>query len=134
MRSLGDMRWLNDYIGIPYRHGGRDMAALDCYGLIKVIYAKEYGIHLPDWVTDKLDFKTHDRIISSIVCSGEFTEIEQPSDGTIVVCYRTRMAYHVGLFFAGGVIHSDQTMGVIYEPLNRFEQNYQRVIFGEWQP
>lgn len=35
------------YLGIPYRHGGRDIHGLDCLGLVYLIY-KDCGIDIPD--------------------------------------------------------------------------------------
>ena len=52
MRSMGDLSWLNRYIGKPYKYGGRDVTGLDCYGLVKLIYKEQYNQNLPDWTTD----------------------------------------------------------------------------------
>ncbi|NLW59979.1 MAG: C40 family peptidase [Firmicutes bacterium] len=35
------------FLGIPYRHGGRDRNGLDCLGLVHLFY-QELGIKLPD--------------------------------------------------------------------------------------
>lgn len=134
MRSLGDMQWLNDYIGIPYRFGGRDADGLDCYGLVKMIYEKEYYTQLPDWLTDVRDLKVRNDEFTKAITSGDFVEKEAPSDGDFVVCYRTRAAHHMGLYFAGGVIHCVEGTGVSYEHLAKFQRKYVKVVFGEWTP
>lgn len=36
------------YIGIPYKHLGRDRTGLDCYGLVVAIYRDKLDIELPD--------------------------------------------------------------------------------------
>ncbi|HBT17931.1 MAG TPA: glycoside hydrolase [Firmicutes bacterium] len=36
-----------EFIGIPYCHGGRDMKGLDCLGLVYLFYNK-VGINIPD--------------------------------------------------------------------------------------
>ena len=35
-----------EFLGIPYRHGGRDRKGLDCLGLVYLFY-KKLGINLP---------------------------------------------------------------------------------------
>lgn len=39
---------MRSYIGIPYKHLGRSMKGLDCYGLIVMLYQDKLGIELPD--------------------------------------------------------------------------------------
>jgi cell wall-associated NlpC family hydrolase len=39
---------MRKYIGIPYKHLGRDLKGLDCYGLVVMIYKHHLGIELPD--------------------------------------------------------------------------------------
>ena len=134
MRTLGDLGWINEYIGTPYVSGGRDINGVDCYGLAKLVYAQEYGEQLPDWQTDEITIRETDKIISSVVTSGDFTEKEVPGDGDFVICKRTKASHHIGLWFGGGVLHALDGFGVIYEPLPRFESRFVNVTFGEWHP
>ncbi len=43
------MAWSNAYIGIPYEINGRDMNALDCWGLVRQVYQRELGVELPSY-------------------------------------------------------------------------------------
>lgn len=134
MRTLGDLVWLNDYIkGIPYKFGGRDWDGLDCYGLVKLVYGNEYGVQLPDWATDQMSLRDNHQAIESVVCSGDWREIEEPQDGCFVICYRNQAAHHIGLYYGGGVLHCAD-MGPVYQPLIRFKQVYPKIVFGEWTP
>jgi len=40
---------VGDFIGIPYKHLGRDESGLDCWGLVLLFYKKIKNIELPDY-------------------------------------------------------------------------------------
>jgi cell wall-associated NlpC family hydrolase len=134
MRSVGDYGWLNRFIGRKYVYGGRSIDGMDCYGLLVIIFKERYSIDLPDWLVDEIDLKGRSNQISDVVCSGKWTEMEEPADGDIAVCSRTKLAHHIGLFFGGGIIHASEGLGVVYQPRAQFEANYVKVVYGEWQP
>lgn len=39
---------MRSYVGIPYKHLGRDRKGIDCYGLVVLIYSEKLDIVLPD--------------------------------------------------------------------------------------
>lgn len=43
---------IRKYLGVPYKHGGRDSSGLDCYGMVVLVY-KDLGISLPDYEYQK---------------------------------------------------------------------------------
>ena len=100
----------------------------------KLIFKEQYNIDLPDWIFDRVNLKEINGEIVGQVGSGRFTETKDPQDGDFVVCYRTRCAHHLGLFYGGGVIHCSRGLGVVYQPKARFEKDYVNVIYGEWNP
>jgi cell wall-associated NlpC family hydrolase len=133
MRNLGDHSWLNDYIGIPYVIGGRGWSGVDCYGLVKLVYENEYGEELPDWSQDVFKLTNRAQQISEVLHSGEWEHLEEPREGCFVVCSR-KASYHLGLYFAGGVLHSLENTGCVYQPLELFKAQHKKVTFGEWSP
>ncbi len=132
MNTLGDHRWLNQYIGIPYKFGGRDFDGVDCYGLVSLIYQDRYGIQLPDWERDEINLKDITTRIERVVTSGDFIVTKIPTDGNFAVCARMKAAHHIGLYYAGGIIHCLDGIGSVYEPRARFEFEFNNVQYGEW--
>jgi len=133
-RTLGDLRWLNEYVGIPYVWGGRDINGLDCYGLCALLYKEQYDMILPDWIGAEIDLRGRENEISKAVTSGDFTELQEPTEGCFVVCSRAKVAYHIGLYFGGCVLHSYKTTGVVFEPLHQFASQFGKVVYGDWAP
>lgn len=43
--------WAANYIGIPWREGGRDMSGVDCYGAVRMVLADHGGVRLPRFDT-----------------------------------------------------------------------------------
>ena len=133
MRSLGDSRWINKYIGIPYLKGGRGPDSFDCYGLCVSVYHDQYGITLPDWKgVESWDMRKRAKLIGSIANSNQWKEKDVPDDGDFVVVRRTQAAWHMGLVFAGCVLHCYESQGVVFEPLKVFQLRFGNVVFGSW--
>lgn len=39
-----------EYVGIPFRYGGRDRKAVDCYGLVRMVLRERFSVTAPDYI------------------------------------------------------------------------------------
>jgi cell wall-associated NlpC family hydrolase len=94
-----------DYIGLPYKHKGRDFGGIDCWGLYRLIYEYELNIVLPDFTDvlyDRNWYKREENHILENISRTKFEKVEPPYklyDGMIF--YKDRhsiIANHIGMY------------------------------------
>lgn len=129
---------LDQYIGLPYREGARGPDAYDCYGLVAEVYRAGRGILLPDWYQDAPGPQAASRAIAAAVAGevdgGRSLQVDEPVDWDIAVVGSNRRPHHVGIVFAGGVLHAARAFGSTWHRLPRFMSIYPRTEFYRWQP
>lgn len=42
--------WANDYLGIPFKRGGRDRTGLDCFGIYRLAALEHFNVQLPTFL------------------------------------------------------------------------------------
>ncbi len=113
--------WVAGYIGIPFRSHGRDRDGSDCWGLLRLVLADQFGIRIPsyDGVTwhdgdDRralAEFMAEHKADWTPVAGGD----ERPGDAVLL-----RMMghpIHVGIVVASGwMLHVEQGADSCIEP------------------
>lgn len=106
---------MEKYIGIPYKHNGRDTHGLDCYGLVWLVEKEVFNKDIPK--LSDLDDKTSCRLINDNLPLVDATEVENPEDGDIVLFFYHNNPIHVGIYYNKKILHANKRIGVIYESI-----------------
>ena len=114
--------WAKKYVGIPFVSGGRDKTGTDCYGLVRLILADEYGFDLPMLLGDYTnalnvaETKTLFMRNVPILCGRKISGPEEKAVALMRMCGRL---CHIGLYAGDGyIIHSRHKVGAVLERLS----------------
>lgn len=127
---------LNAYVGKPFSPNGRGPDSYDCWGLVAEILSEQKSAKLPTWFvpnyTDMKAQKTLSKGLKQSTQSQYVIEKQTPENYDIVLLSKGRVAYHVGVFIDGYVLHvSSATKGVVYQDLKEFNRQGD-VRFYRW--
>lgn len=109
---------LNEYVGLPYVRGGRDRSGIDCWGLVRLVHAEQYGNELPSFA-DAYDLATErDRLAELIAQQKEaWHPVAEPRAGDVIVLRIEGAESHLGLVVEPGrMLHALSGAGSVIEP------------------
>ena len=120
------MTWLNRYVGLPFASRGRTVEGVDCWGLVRLIYAQELGTELPSYG----EISAHDLVrVSREISEGKDGEIwgdvgkgDLKAFDVVVMRYHgLRRIGHVGVAVnASTLIHVEEASAAVVVPLAHF--------------
>lgn len=110
------------YLGIPYRHMGRDRSGLDCLGLAHLFY-QEFGIDIPDGdgkpYSDRWVKEDPERYLRGVLAVGKEASPYDLRPLDFVYFRMGRYICHGGVMLdRQHFIHSLNRRGVHISPLN----------------
>ena len=100
--SLGELpSWVAQYVGLPYRPGGRDRAGIDCWGLYALVMREQFGMELPPYEGPPWGSAATGRGIAKAAAeyAQQFTQIEPPAAklGDAILIRSYGMPIHLGM-------------------------------------
>lgn len=92
---------IGDFLGIPYRHQGRDFAATDCYGLVMLWHKHMLGRLLPDLRCHE-SAEAQAASAAHQVAAGCWAEVSAPEVGDVILLSVHGLPSHCGLVVGDG--------------------------------
>ena len=114
--------WVSTYLPIPFREKGRSTDGVDCWGLVRLVYAERFGISLPD-LSDRYTASDDGPVVEGVLTSeaapGGSWRLREGSPREVgdVGVFRIRgLPSHVGLAVAEGrFLHSIRGVDTVVE-------------------
>ena len=107
--------WAGRYVGIPFVSGGRDRFGCDCYGLVRLVLAEQFGYDLPllslDYRNAAVVAETAPVLRARLpLLAGEQLGSAEP--GAVAVMRFRGMPSHVGVFVDDAhILHTLEKIG-----------------------
>lgn len=125
------MHWSCKYIGMKFLIGGRDENGVDCWGLLRLIYSREFDIELPE--LPGIAQTQVSRIATQIVKQSSDWAQSYPFDGAAVAMSTSNVFHHVGVFLdadGGKILHCWDRHNVIADSLRGLHlKGIQRIVY-----
>lgn len=94
--------WVGRYIGLPFKEQGRNRQGVDCWGLVRLIYAENFLVSLPSY-THAYPNTNASEILGALVNreAKKWHAVEQGQEelGDVVVLRMRGCPMHVGLLY-----------------------------------
>jgi len=94
------MQSFRPYLGIPFKAHGRATSGVDCWGLVCLYYAREFGLALPSYegLASDVNNPLSVALVMGAVDRSDWLETDDPQEGDVMLFGSHIAPYHVGLF------------------------------------
>lgn len=123
------MLYLKKYIGLPFKEFGRDRQGVDCWGLVRLIYMKEWGIELPSYLGEyesAQDEKNLGKLIPTEAQAWQPVELGNEQEGDVIVIRMRGAPMHTAMV----TCPKRRTMIHVHEGINTVHVKYNSM---EWR-
>ena len=122
------LRWVDDFIRMPYRRGGRDATGVDCWGLVALVYKRQAAIDLePFSAVESTDGAAVEMVITRE--AAKWVPVSRGDEKALdVVVMRSIFEHdgkamtadmHIGVMTGPGfILHTEQKAGAMHVPLD----------------
>lgn len=127
--------WWNNFVGIAYRPGGSDEKGCDCWGLVRLVYRRHFGIDLPGVVLDVTPGETPESTaiapVLDLARDSFWERVSVPQPGDVAVFRVKGHDSHVGLVTTPGyMLHVREGHEAVIEAYDRrFWKNSFRGVY-----
>lgn len=129
------MSALNDFLRVPYLACGRDMAGLDCWGLVCRVMVDIFNKPPPTLHAD-IDKTGMHSAYQSEARESVYTPLNAPEAGCIAACYINGLMSHVGVVVVDGgrmmVLHTRAGRGCSLDSLAAFDRLFDRILWWRY--
>lgn len=113
---LAPAQMIDRLLTVPYARDRGDFTGADCWGVVELWYRHVLGIVL----ADRQDHpSSHAGLQAGFDGKTDWLPVSEPADHALVVMRAGRLnAGHIGVYFGGSVLHTDEAHGCVFERFN----------------
>jgi cell wall-associated NlpC family hydrolase len=108
--------WAAEYVGIPWRDGGRTREGCDCFGMLRLVLHDQFGVEIPSYTGTYVSAREREevaRLLTTEIPKGGWLIADgavRPGDGVV---FRLRnVPWHVGVIVGpDDFLHVEETIG-----------------------
>jgi len=138
--SLGELPgWAAQYVGLPYRPGGRDRAGIDCWGLYSLVMAEQWGMQLPPYEGPPMGSAASLRAVARAAedYAKQFTRIDAADArlGDAILIRTYGFPVHLGMVVGRGLmLHAEEYQDSVIARYTSPQWASRIVSFFRWTP
>jgi len=127
--------WVNAYVGLPFKVHGRDRDGIDCWGLVRLVLADQFGRRLPSYAggyASVEDAKDIGRLIRGEMGPWHPVPPGAERPGDVVLMRLMNQPMHVGVVVAAGwMLHIEDGIDACLEPYDG--ARWRRRVLGRYR-